>query len=58
MQMAAMGRVERAAEEPDAAMPAVQRSALGASLLPAVLGAVLVRAGQGRTWPLPRTRYL
>ena len=59
MQMAAMGRVERAAQEPDAAMPAVQRSAPGPSLLPAALGAATIgKAGQGRTWPLPRTRYL
>ena len=44
MQMAAMGRVERAAQQPDAAMPAA-REALG-------------DGDQGRTWPLPRTRYL
>ena len=40
MQMAGVSRVERAAEQPDAAVPA----------LPAAV--------QGRTWPLPRTRYL
>jgi hypothetical protein len=45
MQMAAMRRVERAAEEPDPAMPAGRA-------LPGV------RRGQGRTCPLPRTRYL
>ena len=45
MQMAAMGRVERAAQEPDAAMPAALRAALG-------------KGDQGRTWPLPRMRYL
>jgi hypothetical protein len=45
MQMAAMGGVERAAQQPDAAMPA------GARPDPA-------SGAQGRTCPLPRTRYL
>jgi hypothetical protein len=45
MQMAAMRRIERAAEDADAAVP---------TALPAALD----DAGQGRTWPLPRTRYL
>jgi hypothetical protein len=58
MQMAAMGRVERAAEEPDAQMPAALRPALGAVAAPAVLRPALGEAVQGRTWPLPRTRYL
>ena len=58
MQMAAMGRVERAAQQPDAAMPAALRAALGADLLPAALRAALGKGDQGRTWPLPRTRYL
>jgi hypothetical protein len=58
MQMAAMGRVERAAQQPDTAMPAALRSAPGANLLPAALRAALGEGDQGRTWPLPRTRYL
>ncbi len=58
MQMAAMGRIERAAQEPDAAMPAALRAALGAKRLPAALRAALGKGAQGRTWPLPRTRYL
>jgi hypothetical protein len=45
MQMAAMGRVERAAEEPDAAVTPGSRR-------------VLRQPAQGRTCPLPRTRYL
>ena len=45
MQMAAMGRVERAAQQPDAAMPPAEPAGLA-------------MAAQGRTWPLPRTRYL
>ncbi len=66
MQMATMRRVERAAEEPDPAMPA------GGTLTHPTLqaGSPLSRsagegaerreagAGQGRTCPLPRTRYL
>ena len=40
MQVTAMSRVERAAKQPDAAMPALDDPA------------------QGRTCPLPRTRYL
>jgi len=40
MQVAAMGGVERAAQNPDPP-PAMGRF-----------------ASQGRTWPLPRTRYL
>ena len=57
MQMAGMGRVERAAEEADAAMP-MPPSARGAEMLPAALCAAIGGADQGRTWPLPRTRYL
>jgi hypothetical protein len=45
MQMAAMGGVERAAQQPDAAMPAGARPARASG-------------AQGRTCPLPRTRYL
>ncbi len=40
-----MGGIERAAEEPDAAVPGGARPAFGTGV-------------QGRTWPLPRTRYL
>ncbi len=66
MQMARMRRVERAAEKPDPAMPA------GGALTPPTpqAGSPLSRSagygterreageGQGRTCPLPRTRYL
>ena len=45
MQMSAMCRVERTAQQPDAAMPAGVRPAL-------------TKGGQGRTCPVPRTRYL
>ena len=45
MQMPAMGGIERAAQQPDAAMPARAR--------PTPAG-----GAQGRTCPLPRTRYL
>ena len=46
MQMPAMGRVERAAEQADAAMPAGDSAGARRD------------AAQGRTCPLPRTRYL
>jgi hypothetical protein len=45
MQMAPMRRVERTAEKPDPALPA-------GNAFPGR------RRGQGRTCPLPRTRYL
>src|SRR3984893_13162839 len=45
MQMSAMGRVERTTQQADAAMPARSRPAL-------------TRGGQGRSRPLPRTKYL
>jgi len=45
MQVAAMGRVERTAQQPDAAMPSGARPASASG-------------AQGRTCPLPRTRYL
>ena len=45
MQVAGMGRVERASQQPDAAMPADA-------------GAAKTSGAQGRTCPLPRTRYL
>jgi hypothetical protein len=45
VQMPAMGRVERATQQPDPAVPEGARRILG-------------EAAQGRTCPLPRTRYL
>jgi hypothetical protein len=57
MQMTAVSRVERAAEEPDPAVSA-PRPGLGAVFVPAALRAVLGEAVQGRTCPLPRTTYL
>src|SRR5947209_5081110 len=45
VQMAAMGRVERAAQEPDAAVLPGRRPGFGLS-------------AQGRTCPVPRTKYL
>ncbi len=45
MQMAPMGRVERASQQADAAMLANAKTAVSSG-------------AQGRTCPLPRTRYL
>ena len=71
MQVTAMRRIERPAQEPDAAMPQEARTPTDPTLR---VGALLSRRvrkgagpgldpgepveGQGRTWPLPRTRYL
>src|SRR5260221_13277835 len=53
MEMAAMGRIERAAEEPDAApAPIAERARERQD------GGARRGFAQGRTWPSPRTTYL
>jgi hypothetical protein len=53
MEMAAMGRIERAAEEPDAAPSPIAERARERQDRGARRG-----FAQGRTWPSPRTTYL
>src|SRR5260221_5828258 len=53
MEMAAIGRVQRTAEEPDAAPAPIAERARERQDRAARLG-----FAQGRTWPSPRTTYL
>jgi hypothetical protein len=64
MHVAAMGRIERSAEQPDAQMPPRGKDRREVQAGAVVAGAtgsgrdVGRETRQGRIWPLPRTRYL